>query len=130
MKMFPGVFYLICLSLDFFFLLTDMEAYHQFLIFGPVGFNFLFNMIFLYPLRSGVSIETLVLLWKYSINFETINSIFVTISAVTSGYWLSDTQNTWSVSNILRVFVGYCLFKWEVFHYKLFTFLPMRHLQI
>lgn len=87
-------------------------------------------MIFLYPLRSGVSIETLVLLWKYSINFETINSIFVTISAVTSGYWLSDTQNTWSVSNILRVFVGYCLFKWEVFHYKLFTFLPMRHLQI
>lgn len=87
-------------------------------------------MIFLYPLRSGVSIETLVLLWKYSINFETINSIFVTISAVTSGYWLSDTQNTWSVSNILRVFVGHCLFKWEVFHYKLFTFLPMCHLQI
>lgn len=87
-------------------------------------------MIFLYPLLSGVSIETLVLLWKYSINFETINSVFVTISAVTSCYWLSDTQNSWSVSNVLRVFVGHCLFKWEVFNYKLFTFLHMRHLQI
>lgn len=87
-------------------------------------------MIFLYPLLSGVSIETLVLLWKYSINFETINSVFVTISAVTSCYWLSDTQNSWSVSNVLRVFVGHCLFKWEVFNYKLFTFLHMHHLQI
>ena len=40
MKMFPGVFYLICLSLDFFFLLTDMEAYHQFLIFWASWIQF------------------------------------------------------------------------------------------
>lgn len=101
------------------------------MFFGPVGFNFLFNMIFLYPLLSGVSIETLVLLRKYSIKFETINSaVFATISAVTSGYWFSDTQNSWSVSNVLRVFLGHCLFKWEVFNYKMFTFLSMRHLQI
>ena len=62
-------------------------------------------MIFLYPLLSGVSIETLVLFRKFSIKFETVNfAVFVTVSAVTSGYWLSDTQNSWSVSNVLIVF--------------------------
>ena len=88
-------------------------------------------MIFLYPLLSGVSIKTLGLLRRYNIKLEIINPvIFVTILAVTSGYWLSDTQNSWSVSNVLRVFVGHCLFKREVFNRKMFTFLPISHLQI
>lgn len=33
MEMFPGIFYFPSLSPDFFFLLTGMEANHQFLIF-------------------------------------------------------------------------------------------------
>ncbi|XP_059004976.1 derlin-2 isoform X6 [Mustela lutreola] len=39
----------------------------NFLFFGPVGFNFLFNMIFLYPLLSGISVRPGSLRREYSI---------------------------------------------------------------